>query len=670
MADLVLLCTQQLPFFLSEFSFAPDIITSSQTLNDGRTLISKDGSFELGFFSPGSSKNRYVGIWYKNIPVKTVVWVANRLNLINDSSGFLMINKTGNLVLTSKSNIVVWSAYLSKEVRTPVVLQLLDSGNLVLRGEQDGDSETYFWQSFDYPSDTLLPGMKLGWDLETGLERRVTSWKSFDDPSPGDFIWAIERQDNPEVVMWKGSRKFYRTGPWNGLRFSAPSLRPNPVFSFSFVSNDVELYYTFNITNKAVISRIIMNQTLYSGGYVDWSKGCVRNKPLNYSRQDGFMKFTELKLPDATPSWVSKSMNLKESREGCLENSFCMAYTNSDIRGGGSGCAMWFGDLIDMRSFPDGGQDLYIRMSASELGAKGEPTTKIVVIVTSTAALLAAGTLVDGQEIAVKRLSKISEQGLKELKNEVILFSKLQHRNLVKLLGCCIQGEEKLLIYEFMANRSLDSFIFDQERCKLLDWSKRFRIICGTGRGLLYLHQDSRLRIIHRDLKAGNVLLDQDMNPKISDFGLARTFGGDETEGNTTRVVGTYGYMAPEYASDGQFSVKSDVFSFGILLLEIAWKLWNKGMPSEMIDPCYQESCNLTEVIRCIHISLLCVQQHPDDRPCMPSVILMLGSEIVLPQPKQPGFLADRKSIGPDSLLSIPESSSSNSITISELEAR
>ncbi|KAK9209463.1 hypothetical protein WN944_001829 [Citrus x changshan-huyou] len=139
----------KLLFFLSESSFASDTITSSQSLNDGRTLVSKDGSFELGFFSPGSSKNRYVGIWYKNIPVKTEVWVANRLNPINDSSGFLMINKTGNLVLTSQSNIVVWSAYLSKEVRTPVVLQLLDSGNLVLRGEQDGDSETYFWQSFD-----------------------------------------------------------------------------------------------------------------------------------------------------------------------------------------------------------------------------------------------------------------------------------------------------------------------------------------------------------------------------------------------------------------------------------------------------------------------------------------------------------------------------------------
>ncbi|KAH9651208.1 Receptor-like serine/threonine-protein kinase SD1-8 [Citrus sinensis] len=557
----------KLLFFLSESSFASDTITSSQSLSDGRTLVSKDGSFELGFFSPGSSKNRYVGIWYKNMPVKTVVWVANRINPINDSSGLLVVNETGNLVLTSQNKSVVWSANLSKEVRTPVIFQLLDSGNLVLRGERDGDSETYLWQSFDYPSDTLLPGMKLGWDLKTGLERRITSWKSSDDPSPGDFTWALERQDNPESIFWKGSRKLTRSGPWNGLRFSASSLRQNPVFNFSFVSNEDELYYTFDLIDKAVFSRMVMNQTLYlrqrfiwnkatkswdlnsnvprdlcdtyalcgaygiciisdmpvcqclkgfkpkSRGYVDWSQGCVRDKSLNYSRQDGFIKFTAMKLPDATLSWVSKSMNLNECREKCLDNSSCMAYTNSDIRGEGSGCAMWFGELIDMRDFPDGGQDLYIRMSASEI-AKGEPRTKIVVIVISTAALSAVviaggylvhkrrrnivqnmdlelplfelatianatnnfsinnklgeggfgpvykGTLVDGQEIAVKRLSKISEQGLKELKNEVILFSKLQHRNLVKLLGCCIQGEEKLLIYEFMPNKSLNSFIF------------------------------------------------------------------------------------------------------------------------------------------------------------------------------------------------------------------
>ncbi|KAJ0101131.1 hypothetical protein Patl1_04477 [Pistacia atlantica] len=161
------------------------------------------------------------------------------------------------------------------------------------------------------------------------------------------------------------------------------------------------------------------------------------------------------------------------------------------------------------------------------------------------------------------------------------------------------------------------------------------------------------------------------MNPKISDFGLARTFGGDETEGNTKRVVGTYGYMAPEYATDGLFSVKSDVFSFGILMLEIvsgsknrgfyhlddnhnlighAWKLWNEGKQLELIDSVLgDQSCNLSEAIRCIHISLLCVQQYPEDRPNMSSVVVMLGSENELPQPKQPGFLMDRKSQGPDS---------------------
>ncbi|KAH9803015.1 Receptor-like serine/threonine-protein kinase SD1-8 [Citrus sinensis] len=727
-------------------SLAADTLTPASFIRDGEKLVSSSQRFELGFFSPGKSKNRYVGLWYQKIP-DTVLWVANRNSPISDHNAVLTIGNNGNLVLLNQTNGTIWSTNVSRQVKNPVA-RLLDNGNLVITDNSSSHTtESYLWQSFDYLTDTLLPDMKLGWDLKTGLKRYLSSWESADDPSPGKFTFGLDIQVSPKLCTFNGSAKYSCTGQWNGAAFVAV---PNSNFLYDkvFVENKDEIsvrYESFNSPNimilkvnaSGLLTSLIWNERstawdtyfsvpdefclnyghcgpnnicsldqtpicqclkgfkLKSQDNQTWPIKCERSSDCKSG--DQFIKLDDFKAPDLLEVSLNDSMNLNQCQAECLKNCSCRAYANSKLTGGGSGCLMWFGDLIDLRKPISNltGQSVYIRVPAPDqenmetnqdllafdinmsittrtnelCEADGEGNDKSKdswLPLFSLASVSAAtenfstqcklgeggfgpvykGRLLNGQEVAVK--------------NEIMIIAKLHYRHLVRLFGCCIEQGENILIYEYMPNKSLDVFLFDPKKKRLLGWQARVRIIEGIAQGLLYLHQYSRLRIIHRDLKASNILLDSDMNPKISDFGMAGIFGGDELEGNTKRIVGTYGYMSPEYALEGLYSIKSDVFSFGVLMLETlsskkntgvynsdssnllgyAWGFWKDDRAHELMDPVIkQDEVSLPMLIRYINVALLCVQENAADRPIMSDVISMIESEhLNLPSPKEPAF--------------------------------
>ncbi|EHA8591306.1 Receptor-like serine/threonine-protein kinase SD1-8 [Cocos nucifera] len=740
-------------FILSSYfslSIEGDTLTPARPLADGQELISAGERFALGFFSPVETNNRYVGIWYKVSP-PTIVWVVNRQRPISERNGSLSITGNGTLIITDWNSKTIWSSSSSGLV-SPVA-QLLDDGNFIVKEANDDGNvpRSFAWQSFDHPTDTLLPGMKLGWNLTSSLNHKLTSWTNPSDPAPGHYTMAVDLHGDPQMILWEGSNQLWRGGPWNGQIFSGiPDMLRYKIFILDFVMKNDEVFYMYNTTNTSFIVRLTVNYTgvvqrlvwlddsqmwsIYMsepkdqcehvsqcGAYgicntddspicsclqgfkprspTNWDlregrDGCARMTGLDCQNgTDGFVTIKEVKLPDTSRSMVDRSMGLDDCRATCLSKCSCTAYASADING--TGCIIWTTELTDIRVYSFGGQDLYVRLAAADLGAvplashrnneckEGKdwelPLFDLGTIIAATNNFsmenklgqggfgpVYKGKLGEEQEIAVKRLSKTSAQGIDEFMNEVTLIAKLQHRNLVRLL--------------------------DKDQGVLLDWQTRYNIIEGIAQGLLYLHRDSRLRIIHRDLKASNILLDKGMNPKISDFGLARIFKEDETTLNTRRVVGTYGYMSPEYAMDGCFSVKSDVFSFGVLVLEIisgkknrgvsisehegnllahAWSLWMEGNGLKLVDGSISNSISMVEVLNCLKVGLLCVQEYPKDRPTMSSVVLMLGSKNAsLSDPKYPGFFPTREPSEVESSKSKKELESVNKLSVTIAEGR
>ncbi|RXH99298.1 hypothetical protein DVH24_011623 [Malus domestica] len=763
--------------YLPLFCSASSSISQGQSIQDGETLISDGQNFELGFFSPGNSSFRYVGIRYYNISDPPVIWVANKENPISGEFGVLKIGSDGNLVVLDGNGTAVWSTNASTATNTTATnttATLSDEGSLVLSGT--GDAGEVYWQSFDHPADTFLPGMKVEVNDAIGENRFLSSWKSESDPSAGGYSMGVDPRGSPQFVIWEGSERRWRSGHWNkqifigmptmptsyesGFRLSDENANGSSYFTFKLSSTSEKLRFRIgwdgyeellrwveeknqweviesqpNKTNQcefynkcgkfgvcsasddsgSICSCMHGFQPRDSDQWMkgNWSEGCLRKTLLQCQRnstngtaasdeKDGFVGIRGAKLPDFA-DLVNAGPG--EGCEGkCLENCSCTAYAFVE----GIGCMMWTGDLIDVEQFTLGGNTLQIRVAHSDLG-KVQIQLSFFLLVLLLSFLFLKSICVSlsgfGLYFLYKKNQRVNRSNKKKLSTVVIAVISVAGAVFVVIILLLLwwfkaklkvlpisssiswlrgsdtpmldagkseefstdtSGSVNVFAQGNQANGSeLPLFNFNPAKQALLDWRKRFTIIEGIARGLLYLLRDSRLGIIHRDLKASNILLDDDMIPKILDFGMARIFGAYKEEET--------GYIAPEYAIEGLFSVKPDVYSFGVLLLEIAWHLWNENRAADLINPSITETCSdyQTELLRCIQVGVSCVQDSAASRPTMAAAVLMLESEIAsLLVPVQPIFTSILRYVDTKFITDGQDLISSNFVTITMLDGR
>ncbi|KAM3706866.1 hypothetical protein ACJW31_03G183900 [Castanea mollissima] len=718
------------------FAAARDTLKLGNTLNSSSYLVSAKRAFTLGFFHSGSTNNIYLGIWFTNDP-KKIVWVGNRNAPVVNTAAVLTLETKGNFkILPQGGDAISLYSHQATNYTYTLFATLLDSGNFVLQElDSNGTTQKVLWQSFDEPTDTLLPGMKLGVNHKNGRPWSLTSWLNEVVPVPGQFSLEWDPKGRQLIIRRQGV-EFWTSGVLKGDKFEFISDESKRMYNFTIVSNENEEHLVYNDINQGGQSAWFLSfegkLLTFDGSYIAETEncnghntdgGCKRWLPSCRSRDDMFDKRSGYFIQGPEPSFLDNNtkLTMNDCRVTCWNLCGCDAYTF--LYDNQTGCKFWvkkgefFQDLSGIipalyvlipKSSQNGTKKwIWVGIAIGviplvviffcilghlsrrrnvilqvEKDAKSDDgmlelmnsdtfTTvnelqndrkqgndlrmfsyKCIMSATNNFSLenklgeggfglVYKGIFSKGQELAIKRLSRNSGQGMLEFKNELILISELQHMNLVQLL--------------------------DSTKSKMLDWPTRFSIIEGIAQGLLYLHKYSRLRVIHRDLKASNILLDENMNPKISDFGMARIFQQNELEANTRRIVGTYGYMSPEYAMEGIFSIKSDVYSFGVLLLEIvsgrksnnfyhtkhmdnlvgcAWELWKEDAMLDLMDPTLSDSFIKDQMFRCIHVGLLCVGDSAIDRPTMSDVIAMLANDsLTLPSPEKPIFSIARKAI-------------------------
>ncbi|KAL7611381.1 G-type lectin S-receptor-like serine/threonine-protein kinase At2g19130 [Lactuca sativa] len=748
-------------------SSGANTISANQSLSGDYTIISEGEQFELGFFKAGNSSKYYIGIWYKKLYSNppTIVWVANRETPISDRFRSELKFVNGNLVLLNESKFQIWSTNVSTTTTLKsVIAVILDDGNLVLRDSGSNSIEP-FWQSFEHPTDTWLPGSKLGYNNRTKTSQIFTSWRSKEDPGVGLFSLELYPSSKEYVSKWNGSQQYWTSGSWNGNSFDLiPEMRLDNIFNYSYNTNENESYFTYSVYNPSIISRNMMavsgqiqlltwsentkewilvwsqpktrcdvyalcgafgicRQTALQfcncltafeprsesdWNQSDFSGGCVRKSDLqcggNMEKHD-FLMITVKSLPPNNSTEVGSA---GECRTTCLNNCSCNAYSFVDNQ-----CLVWNGDLLNLSedNDNDSGKTIFVKVASKDLphhkktnwvtvgavvGSVGGVVFVLGVILflifrkkrislsagktTMEGSLVAfgyrdlkiatknfsdklggggfgsvfKGVLHDSSIVAVKKLESIS-QGEKQFRSEVSTIGTIQHVNLVRLRGFCAQGKNKLLVYDHMANGSLDTHLFHGKQ--VLNWETRYQIALGTARGLVYLHEKCRDCIIHCDIKPDNILLDVDFSPKIADFGLAKLVGRDFSR-VLTSTRGSIGYPAPEWLSGVAITAKADVYSYGMVLFEllhgkrnaehsegsrskyfpglVASVLIEGGDVISLLDSRLNREACVEQVTKFCKVACWCIQDEEERRPTMSLVERILEGVLDVEMPPIP----------------------------------